>query len=195
MKEEKRKEILTREIIKNECIKICGNSIKRYLLSYLVLIPLFYLEYLIITTDASQVGIVIIAIVIFGWSLWLLWEMIHCIKLLIKIKQNNFDILEDQLVEKVPRKELVLGYDDRAHYLSAIFDSGLFARYRYRLYFKNLKQSYCIPFGMNYSWSNNFMNHFRVYDSSEFGDSFYLMVIKKELKIVLAYNKKLFEME
>ncbi len=65
----------------------------------------------------------------------------------------------------------------------------------FRLHFSNYGV-YMIP-DESYSWSSMFfMLHKKVYESSDYGDEFYLVLSKPHTgKIVFAYNTKMFEFE
>lgn len=95
-----------------------------------------------------------------------------------KVFHNTDCIFKDKMVSKEKRR------------YNRIRDRGY-----YRLHF-SCYGTYMIP-DESYSWSTMFsMLHKKVYESSDYGDEFYLVLSKQHKgEILFAYNTKMFEFE
>ena len=128
----------------------------------------------------------------FAFLLYLLREIIYAATLLVKIRRNDFAVINDKLINKSCAKMGAYSRD-RSKFYSAAVDSGIFTHYKHKLYFQNTALMYCIPRGINYEWCNCRMNQFQIYESCRYGDVFYLVLVNN--KIILAYNANFFDMD
>ncbi len=178
-----KKDILTTEKIKTDYRNQFLSSIKPVIVMPIILVLL-------------------IAFIVFLFSLlefnilFLIWEIIIifppafyayiCIAALIDACKDNKAIEKDLFIIKT---DTLINSEEKATYVGSAFISSF--SHPYILEFKTFGK-YCIPV-KNYGSSNLYdMSDKGVYNLSNIGDTFYLILDSKN-KILLAYNTKLFE--
>ena len=173
-----KKEILTRENIISDLKSTLTKEIKTSI-STLPLMIFAYLLYFVFD-DLHEKDFMLIFWIIFCAFLTLIYiyELIRTILPLCEIK--NFTISSDFVTNKLEKR--------RSHPRSLIIPRP------YTLVFSQ-KSKYRIPDINNYKWSNMFdMPDKNVFHCADLNDDFYLISVGKRRNIV-AYNKKMFEME
>lgn len=190
MKEENKKEILTKERIKIDIKNKCIDDIKAVvrtsllLFVFLVIPPIIlykvFTPYDIPTSIATLMTIVSVVVLLLT-----ICFLVTPLKLFLDVNKG-FQITTDKL-----------SHSSEMSMSDIMIFSNWWLIYSlskpYRLNF-NSYGKYLIPKGKNYKWSNLYcMDDKGVYNYSVIGDEFYLAVIDN--KIALAYNKKLFELQ
>ena len=209
MKEENKKEILTREKIKSELVEIYKHNLwlRIELPLVLSLWPLFMLLCAKFPTYDIEFGFSIVVITIAYILLVLLliyaiWSTMKFLLLIRKINANQFDICTDKLVNKEDSKQYKHYHarhgNDQVQYepnhrkprVSAFaFENWQF----FILNFKKFKK-FLIPVGKLYRWSDKFrMEDWAVYRWADIGDEFYLITVKDKVQYI--YNTKHFELK
>lgn len=195
MREEIRKEILTREIIKKDTKSFLRYNIANYFL-YAVLFSCVVLVWHLVFTfsDISKQKLLIstliaIVVIVAIFSV----AIVRFVKMLCKLKNNRFNIVIDK------------AYDIRDAYrlrgrtgggMAILAAKPILPFWIFRgpidLYFTKHKK-YIFPLGTHYNFSNiNKFDYYQMVSSSEIGDEFYLLIIDN--RIVEIYNTKLFEL-
>lgn len=134
---------------------------------------------LIFNTNEKIVSILLILYGLF-FSLLFIYNFLNIITSLYLISINKFKISVDWVTDKLSKRWLPIGV------------MNVFFFRPYTLCFaKNGK--YSIPSCVNYEWSDLVsMQDDKVYERTSLNDEFYLVSIKR--KIIVAYNKKWFEL-
>lgn len=148
----------------------------------LILIPignLILVNLLILILDPNeQFNLVFSCIYYTIFSLIALYDLFEIIYGFISIHRKNFDIRSDWVVNKKTKR----------------YNTRLNTPKPYTLVFAH-NGKYGIPYGENYRWSNlHSATDKIIYDSTCLNDEFYLITINKQ-KIIMAYNKKHFNLE
>ena len=219
MREKTKKEILTKEKIKNELKDIyIHNLLIRCL--YILLFVLCSLciyglisNHLSLKDNYASVGITLliiqygITIIIFGTMLFfIVYNIYKFISLMVLVCKNKFDIVTDKLVNKEKdggHKIYIMEYsidemelhDHRKPY---VFLFPKIEKYLLKKGYITNKlcfakhKDYYLPEGKLYRWSEKYkMDHWAVYRWAEIGDEFYVVTIKG--KVAYVYNTKHFE--
>ena len=191
MREENKKEILTRERIKIDIKNKCIDDIKVVLRTFLILLSFLVMPPIILYKIFTPFDIpTSISTMITIYSIIIVFLTLCCLykpfKLLFDLNKKGFQIATDKLSHSA---EMTLS--------DILIFSNWWLIYSlskpYRLNF-NSYGKYLVPKGKNYKWSNLYcMDDKGVYNYSVVGDEFYLAVIDN--KITLAYNKKHFELQ
>ncbi|MBR6503322.1 MAG: hypothetical protein IKT42_07790 [Clostridia bacterium] len=135
--------------------------------------------------SSSVMGIVILSTSFAVYAFTLIKVIIRCINQLVCIKNKTYIITTDVVVDLKSGTGQIVS--------SSAWGQLLYKPFR--VYFSQNKRVYKIPDDENYKWSeNNKMFECSVFNSSNIGDEFYLVIIKNK-RIICAYNKKLFELE
>ena len=175
MSEERKKELLTKQNIKSDLKQVLYQSIVGVLVQVSLLCLLFillrilFIEYLSIST--------IVLDCIFG-ILFVLYfiKLIYDVKWIVEVNHYKFSVLTDSLVGR--RSGNPTGTSKSCF-----------------LEFSNYGE-YIIPAGRNYKWSKFYdMFEHDVLRASHVGDTFFVVLLRNEKKIAVAYNTRLFEME
>ena len=194
MREENKKEILTREIIKSEIKNISKDTM-------LSTIPLFVLSVfllgLLILLNKSKIGssLGIMFFVFFGLVFifaicTIIYQLLYSISAYNAAKNDAINIVVDKLLNK---NDIPLYYKPYA-LIKTTFNISLLTFGRKVMCF-GLNKIYNVPIGKNYAWSEkNSMDYKGVCRSSQVGDEFYLAVVENK-KVILAYNTKFFELQ
>ena len=156
-----------KKLLKDRCIELVELTFVVFLfLAILLWIPISLLFYKI---ASGCFAAVMLCLVVF--------QVLDIIKLH-KVFDNTDCIVKDKMVSKEIRRYM------------RIRNRGYF-----RLHFSSYG-TYMIP-DKSYSWSSMFsMLHKKVYESSNYGDEFYLVLLKQRKgEILFAYNAKMFEFE
>ena len=207
--EENRKEILTREKIKNELLKIYKYNISLRMLLTLVfsLLPLLILvcvKFPIydINDGISTVAISVSYILLSLLLIYLVWSSIKFLCLISKINSNQFEILLDKLVNKQESKYYKhqcahYGYE-QVNYVPNYRKPrvSIFAFENWQFFVLSFQkfQKFLIPVGKLYRWSDKFrMEDWAVYRWADIGDEFYVVTAKN--KPLYVYNTKHFELK
>lgn len=218
MKEENRKEFLTKNIVAKELTSVYG---KNLLIRLALSIPLVFFTMIYSwvfseegsrTDEFAEVGVslfniagFIFALVVFACFVYWLYSVYKFVLYLFLVKNSKFDIVVDKLVYSerdgghkfnVTEYELEYQPDYRIPYIFLHPKFAMFinkkAHYLFRLQFAKHKNFY-IPEGKLYRWSDKYrMEHWAVYRWAEIGDEFYLITLKD--KVLYAYNTKHFEL-
>ncbi len=213
MKEENRKETLTREIIKKELKEIyVYNSLIQILLfgAFCGTLGLvfFLLTNSIDMSKYADIGkkiiiiVGVVATIFFAvFAFFLLQSICILVSRLIAICKNNFKIVIDKLADKkeerrkgeysIDEMELpeyripIVFYDAiRDYQRTYILNKLCFSKYKW----------FIIPEGKLYRWSDKYrMEHWAVYRWAEIGDEFYLITVNE--KLLYVYNTKHFELQ
>ena len=219
MKEENRKEILTRSYISKELTSI---YLKNMFIRIAIAIPTALLVLLYFSLikeegtrsqEIAEVGVsllnvvgvvfVIAVIVCLGYlvhSIYKFASFLYC------AKKNKFDIVTDKLVYSEKdggHKYHITDYereyrpDHRIPYVflypQLAMHTNKKALYVFRLQFAKHK-NYYLPEGKLYRWSDKYrMEHWAVFRWAEVGDDFYLVTFKG--KVLYVYNTKHFELK
>lgn len=188
MKEENKKEILTREKIKKEVRyqsirEVAMAIVLPFLILFLILI-LKLLDSDLVTSGAissDKFGLTVIIILLSILFLIFVFVVVKNSNIIFSVQKDKYQIVKDRLIN------LQSG--------SGNIPSTSVTFYRpYRLYFSIKKRKYNIPSGKNYRWSKDFcMYDYNVFNSSTVGDEFYLIIINN--KVIYAYNSKFFELQ
>lgn len=216
MKEENRKEILTREIIKKELKEVYlynGLIHLSHLVVYILCFVILYIlgetlfkEHIanfseIASTMISLFNILMIIVlgVIISISIYGVYKFLG---LLFAVCKDKFDIATDKLInlkkwdhinDRVMTEEVS---DHKIRPVIYLFKKRIAAsayKYYYTFHFEKHKE-YNLPEGKLYHWSQtNSMNDWQIYRSAEIGDEFYTVVINN--KIIYVYNNKFFELK
>ncbi len=179
------KEIITMDNIKHD-LKYSIKNLYITLAFCLLFIPIyFYIIYKVLSEPSLTFEFVLAVVCSVVIIVFFITALVSTIKsIIISTKSiDNFDIISDKLNK--PEEEIQ--YSARR---------GLRTVYHYyHLHFKSFGK-YTIP-RKNYTWSSEYsMRNKGVYETSSDGDEFYLVVSKnKSQKVLLVYNKKLFELE
>ena len=191
MKEENKKEILSKERIKIDIKNKCIDDIKAVVRTSLILLVFLVMPPIIlykvftpydipssISTPITIISIVVLLLTVFF--------LIKPLKLFFDVNKKDFQITTDKL-----------SHSSEMSMSDIMIFSNWWLIYSlskpYRLNF-NSYGKYLVPKGKNYRWSNLYcMDDKGVYNYSVVGDEFYLAVIDNQ--ILLAYNKKLFELQ
>ncbi|MBR3918352.1 MAG: hypothetical protein IKJ59_06405 [Clostridia bacterium] len=193
MKQDNRKEKIDREIIKKEIIRMCNTSLKNMWPFLVAMISLAFFIYLMIISNCSFFLIAIAIIFSLILLLLIIWDIIYCSCLKYRIQNDEFSIIVERLISKT-RPQYTGSTTPPGRYLSAQIHSTLINYYKFKLIFEK-ERKYYIPMGRNYEWSKfNCMDNVQVYENSNFGDRFYLVVDKND-KIIHAYNICYFELQ
>ena len=177
-KESSHKEILTKEIIKNEALRYYRWDAIRLL----TLIPPCVLVVCAIIFFASFLNEIWYNIIFYGllslFAVAYIGLALALIIAVICIHNDKFEIFTDKLI----------GLEDEIY----TFFRRSYRPTRYTLHFVS-GYKYEIPKGINYKWSSMYeMEDDGVFRSSDVGDLFYLISIDRK-RIRLAYNTKMFE--
>lgn len=178
------KEVLTKEIIKNELTKHFSKNLWRFLLFLPVYILacmlLVFALGMLVNEFASDKVIVTVSKVIMSIILAVpyVWEFLSSLISFLKIKKGEFELVNDWVVDKLPK-----------------IHGGRYRQYRPNTLIFARNKEYGIPEGVNYEWSQLYsMSDDSVYRYAEINDDFYVITVGKK-KNVLAYNKKMFELK
>lgn len=184
------KEILTKEKIKKELRACLLCDIKEFLLFELISLPaLILITYLFFNIKHSVPNFIIffpltyVFLVLFFCTITLI-KLYHYLK---AVKNKNFEIEIDLCLQT---KEI----HDRWGLYALKNHIWVYKRRNYRIFFKNHGE-YAIRSGKNYLCSDMYeMDEKSVYNYTNEGDKFYLILLKKKV-ILLVYNTKLFELK
>lgn len=186
MPEENIKEILTKDIIKNEIRNISKFTIIHTTIELGALCSLF-----ILLLFLNMGNDFVVKLLLLGWTglviaflkCWLIYILVYSIKAYKATQNDGVNILVEKLVDI--KNNIPDGADIRIKarfnpfFASLFFESG---------------NRYSIPRGINYGWSKKYsMDNRGVFRASKIGDEFYLAVIGNK-KVLLAYNTKFFEL-
>lgn len=215
MREENRKEILTREIIKKElkevylynglcCLRDFAAVFLCCVLLYVLVPSVFedrinnFSETAVTIINIVVVGFIIIAIAGFAAILYCVCKFFW---LLVITSKEKFDIVVDKLVDMkkmVSYNDEVLVEEVQDHKMRPrirVFklDIPSNKQYYYRLRFASYKE-YELPEGKLYNWSQiNSMNDWQIFRSADICDDFYVVVANN--KPLYVYNTKFFELQ
>ncbi len=216
MKEEKRKEILTRDIIKKELKEVYlynGLIHLSHLVAYILCFLILYIlgENLLEEQIANFSKIAVTIISLFNILMIIVFIVIYLTAiygvckffgLLILASRNKFDIVVDTLTNSkkwISANDQVMVEEVSDHKIRPIIylykkrSVASAAQYYYTLCFEKYKH-YDLPEGKLYNWSQiNSMNDWQIFRSAEIGDEFYAVIVKN--KIVYVYNTKHFEFQ
>ena len=182
MREENKKEILTREIIKKEIKHLYFANIRFTLIILSIFIICmfglrFTTEYMYKDIKHIEVIFLLVTVVICILSM-ACTGFYKNVKYFYKASRDEFKIVIDSVVYGIPGK----------HRTKFEHESS-----SYKLFFSSYAE-YEIPGGMNYKWSKEFcMFNESIYNGAIKGDEFYLAVIDNK-EIPIAYSKKHFEL-
>ena len=175
VREENKKEKLTREKIINDIKTIYFTSLKIGLLLFSITI-IFASIFTLLNMETIQFLIVFTALSLLCFGMY----FYH----LALLKSQNFEIKSDYVKDK---------YDKRVN-VYAIKKYGYMYERTCRLTFAKLGKYYLLHNNAKYyKWTKWGWETKQVFDSSEIGDEFYLVVTNKN-RILQIYNKKLFEL-
>ena len=219
MKEENRKEILTKETVKKELKEVYIHNALIHI-PILVALTIFFLLYLwsyslhkADVVNYSEIGkklffIGNIALMIICGSVYafVAYSVYKFIALAILAHKGKFDIVTDKLVDKEKdggHKYYITEYEleeipDHRKPIVFLFPnfsihSSKKAHFIYKLQFAKHKTFY-IPEGKLYRWSDKYrMEHWAVFRWAEICDDFHLVLSKN--KILYVYNAKHFELQ
>ena len=178
------KEVLTKEIIKNELTK----HFTKVLRNFLLLLPVYILGCMLMVfalgmlvnvfaSDKMIANVIEVIISIILGIVYIL-EVFNSLKNFLKIKKGEFELVNDWVVDKLPKRR-----------------GGKYQHYRPNTLIFARNKKYGIPEGLNYEWSQLYsMSDDGVYRCAEINDDFYVIIVGKK-KNVLAYNKKMFELK
>ena len=221
MREENRKETLTREIIKKELKEIyIHNLILRLwgipLLIFLGLGITWMINYHLSLkdgyADTGKALLIIQFCIVAIIGIWafssVIYIMYKFISLIVLISKNEFDVVIDRLVDKEKsgtHKYTITEYsidemelsDYRKPYV-LLFPDFAINHYKRSYVVNKLRFSkrkwFYIPEGKLYRWSEKYkMEHWAVYRWAEIDDEFYLITVKN--KVLYVYNTKHFELK
>ena len=221
MKEENRKEILTREIIKKELKEVyIHNLLRRCWYIPAFVLYAFAVSWLIsyhlsLKDGYANTGVVLLVIqygfvIIVSAALLLFvgYNIYKFVSIIVLICKDKFDISVDKLVDKQvdgQHKYSIVEYsidemelhDHRKPYVFLLPSIEIHTLKRgfivNKLRFAKHK-IYYLPEGKLYRWSDKYrMEHWAVYRWAEMGDDFYLVTIKN--KVLYAYNSRHFELK
>ncbi len=176
------KEILTTQIIEKDLKKQYSNTLLGGLifLPFYVLMAALFVFLLILFINVIIPNKIILNII--SAVLYVILGLIYVqafsssIRERIKVGKGKFEILDDWVVDKLPARHG--RYSHRPNTL-------VFAR----------SGEYGIVRDLNYEWSDLYcMSNESVYNSAKIDDGFYVISVGKK-KCVLAYNKKMFELQ
>lgn len=183
----KKKEILTDDIIKLECVLVCKDDIKHIIVAFLwSLIPQTAISLILIFHTITLIRVFAAFFLIVGFIPYFSYISKICKlkKIIFKINSNQFRIQEDDLIYA---EELERNLKDNYRYGTT---SAMEMHKPYRLVFNC--GEYQIPKCANYAMSKSYVTNDRgIYNSSVKGDSFYLIIVN-ESDIIMAYNKEFF---
>ena len=188
MKEENRKEKLTLSNIEGDMKNLSIREIiSVFVVSLLMILVILVLMVLDSATEGAissdAFGVVVLTVLLFALFSLLVFILIKSINRLISIKKKTYIIETDRLINSKSGTGQIVSSNFRTAFYKP-----------FRLYFSQKNRVFKIPEGINYKWSEkHHMYEYSVFNSSNVGDEFYLVIIKN--KIICAYNKKLFEME
>ncbi len=192
MREENRKEILTREIIKTDAKGILIHNIFCNLwfgLLFALLVAAFY--GLFFLSDIPKLNInIIFSIILVVVIMPFMFMVISCAKMLFMLKKDCFDLTTDKVYDKTVNRWLTPR--ERVHAKKSILSFGIF-KTDLILYFNNHKKFHLCS-GGHYSFSeSNKMQYYQQFNSTEICDEFYMLTIDN--KIIEIYNTKFFELQ
>lgn len=182
-----KKEILTKKTIEEELSFSSVKGIKFY--SILLLIPLALTLLLVsfgfsamFSTPFNIIKMLTAIIVIIIVLIFLIASLMKSLRVYNAVKNNSLQIITDKLAnvqtKRFPNNPLNWRYQ----------------RYS-RCFFRFEKTGEWLVKTKNYQWSENYsMDDISLKERSEIGDEFYVVVDAKG-KILIAYNKKLFELK
>lgn len=188
MREESRKEILTRGCVKTDIKNSCVNDIKIVSIRFLPFFMFAFFGLIILLMVKAEVMAILsmCAFMLIAIVTWLVFTR-KSLKLIQKANKNHFEIATDDLCgcEEKHGIEKLFAYE---------YHIRLALNRPYRLFFMNYGE-YRIPKKENYRWSD--IHH--MYDKDVFNyavthDKYYLAVIDNK-EIVMVYNTKLFELQ
>lgn len=183
MREENRKEILTRDIIKKEIKSLYYSSI-RFTVIILGICIVCMIGFWFILADIHKdlkyiEGIFLLVTLLICTVVTICTGLLSNVKYLCKVSRDEFEIVTDVVDYGIPSKHRTKLESDRAPY---------------RLFFSSYAE-YNIPGGMNYKGSKEFcVRDEAIYNGAMKGDEFYLAIIDNK-EIPIAYSKKLFELQ
>lgn len=146
----------------------------------LIMVPMIAL----IVLFADDPALIFLSMIAFGMLMvaYCILEPILFERYKKRISVNDYDI-STSVVRSTDAKRNVYGARDKMHLKYDLL-------YGY-IYFENGKK-WRIPI-QNYLWSENAMSDWGIYENTHRGDEFITVSKKKTGKIVVAYNKNLFE--
>lgn len=222
MRDESRKEILTRDIIKKELKAVYWHNALILLSLFVVLLStaLFlifviindnggFMEYMS-TLSSTAIIVMIVTIIIFTLLLMCCFVFLLCglykfVKVLYCINKNKFDTKTDKLTDlkrvisnirlnKILVEEMPEWRKRPTVCVFPEIEAQLSRKnYFYKLCFETHKEYY-LPLGKLYNWSQiNSMNDWQIFRSANIGDEFYLVVANGN--VLYAYNTRHFELQ
>lgn len=219
MKEENRKEILSRNLVMKELTSVFVKNVFLRI-GAAFLFTLFVLLYTVLfreegarTDEFAQIGVsifnvlgTVFILVVCACYAYLIYSIYKFALYIFMIRKNKFEIVLDKLVyserdggHKINITEYELEYlpDHRIPYVFLHPKFAMYtnkkAHYLFRLQFAKHKNFY-IPEGKLYRWSDKYrMEHWAVYRWAEIGDEFYLITVNG--KVLYVYNTKHFELQ
>lgn len=177
MREDDKKEVLTRAAIRRDLREIYKGGIWsciRYEIIVLIAYVALFSWFKIFSIQNTLIFNIVI-IILFLLGVIYIALFVHKIHL---VQKDKYYILSDTLV----------GVEDKNDI------PHMFLYKLYRLHFASYGV-FEIPDGENYKWSlKHKMNDKDIFNYSNANDSFYLITMKDKKKILVVYNKKLFEL-
>lgn len=188
-----KKEILTKEKIMQDIKENCRRentaavTVTAFFLLISILLLFMAVDSISFADNGTILHCIILAIISVVCLVIGISGILSSLKKSRMIKNNEFYIASDKLIDTSEKISLM-----GANVYFVIF-SLLSPNYLLRF---SSYGSYIIP-KKNYEWSEMFcLDHKGVYNFSVVGDEFHLIILKdKKQQILLAYNKKLFELE